>query len=632
MYGTVDALSCARARPDDGASALSPAVSRAPTRRARPAAVAILVGLALCATRADLRRASAPGWLRLSAATLAPSAPPTSAAPSAPPSSAQSAPPTSLAPTPRPTAPAPTPATAPYTLVTIPMSTFLASAKVEAFLASVGVDRESPRHVLERFVPRKLVLQVWPSRVQGELGPDALGGYVAVNICYLNSTEYTASYLIVTDLYGADVSIYPTLRGSAATSADDGESPRPLHLHFCALKLRDPATFLLAGDNGTTEAGGVYLWKWATDEYVHLLDNKNCHDAQWAYDAPGDDGAVWMPDFEGYNLQKYNVSSGATLATVPINYTSDINHAQLVDGDKTAVVSSRETNSVIKVDIATGEAQWTLGGDLGEFDIVTPQGDTTPAGESYFSGQHNAEYYGEVVDEWGDTVEEYGMFDNAYEQRKSSRVLVLRVNANAKVARVVYEKDVGAYCPEYGDADRMPTGNILSTFWVQGYNTSQWGSRDGREEFDMRIEETVTSTLLPAWRLDVQGPECDGAVCHYKARPMFTWRAYSVERFYTAPLVWNVSCEAAGATLALATTNNFRQNNPDAATYTVSDSAGTSVATGSFSFMPHWQATPLTISLADCSACEHGTVEVANRWGDTTSASFSCAKDPARRR
>ena len=178
----------------------------------------------------------------------------------------------------------------------------------------------------------------------------------------------------------------------------------------------------------------------------------------------------------------------------------------------------------------------------------------------------------------------------------------------------------------------MPTGNILSTFWVQGYNTSEWGARDGREEFDMRIEETVTSTLLPAWRLDVQGPECDGAVCHYKARPMFTWRAYSVERFYTAPLVWNVSCEAAGATLALATTNNFRQNNPDAATYTVSDSAGTSVATGSFSFMPHWQATPLTISLADCSACEHGTVEVANRWGDTTSASFSCAKDPARRR
>ena len=76
----------------------------------------------------------------------------------------------------------------------------------------------------------------------------------------------------------------------------------------------------------------------------------------------------------------------------------------------------------------------------------------------------------------------------------------------------------------------------------------------------MRIEETVTSTLLPAWRLDVQGPECDGAICHYKARPMFTWRAYSVERFYTQPLVWNVSCEAAGATLALTCIEVYNEN------------------------------------------------------------------------
>ena len=33
-------------------------------------------------------------------------------------------------------------------------------------------------------------------------------------------------------------------------------------------ELRDPDTLLLAGDNGTTEQGSPYLWKWKTDECV----------------------------------------------------------------------------------------------------------------------------------------------------------------------------------------------------------------------------------------------------------------------------------------------------------------------------------------------------------------------------
>ena len=159
-----------------------------PRRRGLVALPAALFVASYCAARGARGLAS---MARFSAAatTLAPSAAATTLAPSASP-----------APTAPPTSRAPTPAAAPYALVEIPMATFLASAQVRAFLASVGVTPSSPRRVLERYVPRKLVLQVWPSRVQGELGPDAMGGYVALNVAYLNDTAYTASYLIVTDL------------------------------------------------------------------------------------------------------------------------------------------------------------------------------------------------------------------------------------------------------------------------------------------------------------------------------------------------------------------------------------------------------------------------------------------------
>ena len=434
--------------------------------------------------------------------------------------------------------------------------------------------------------------------------------------------------------------IRPTLRGRAASAdsaaADDGDAAaaRPFALHFCALKLRDPETFLLAGDNGTREAGAAYLWRWRDDTYTPLLGGQsaNCHDIQWSYGAPGLHGALWMPDVApGVALVEYNATTGAVLRKVDVNHTLDINHAQLINGDAAAVVSSRETDSFVKLDVATGAVLWTLGGSWGEFDVIDERGARTPAGRSYFAGQHNVEYYGEVVDEaTGRLVEEYGMFDNMFGRQASSRVLVLRVDADAKEARVSYEKRVGAYCPEFGDADRLPSGNILSTFWVQGFNATAWGARDAREQFDMRAEETVVSTHLPAWRLDVQGPACDGAMCHHSYQPMFTWRAYSVERFYEAPLVWNVSCDGgdAGAPprLRFATASSFKQQNPAPASYAVRNATGATVAAGSFSFRPHWQATPVNVSLAGCgaAACASGELTVVNEWGDNTTAVFRC--------
>ena len=88
-----------------------------------------------------------------------------------------------------------------------------------------------------RYVPRSIVLQVWPSRVRGTIGAVAEDGYFAFNIVYLNGTgPYTASYLIVTDLYGANMTIEPT------PGTSDTTSTRPSASTFVASSFATPIT------------------------------------------------------------------------------------------------------------------------------------------------------------------------------------------------------------------------------------------------------------------------------------------------------------------------------------------------------------------------------------------------------
>merc|ERR1711988_203561 len=101
-------------------------------------------------------------------------------------------------------------------------------------------------------------------------------------------------------------------------------------------------------------------------------------------------------------------------------------------------------------------------------------------------------------------------FDNQYEKGKSSRLLIVQVYEDAQYANIVWEFKVGAYTPEYGDNDRMPTGNLLTCYWVEDFDVDQWEeSGDADEQFDARVQEIVRSTKLPAWRASVQGPVWD---------------------------------------------------------------------------------------------------------------------------
>ena len=55
----------------------------------------------------------------------------------------------------------------------------------------------------------------------------------------------------------------------------------------------------------------------------------------------------------------------------------------------------------------------------------------------------------------------------------------------------------------------------------------------------------MRSTKATAWQLSVAGAKCHESSCN-RGESGEGWTAYSVERFYTQPLVYDVSCNATG--------------------------------------------------------------------------------------
>ena len=92
---------------------------------------------------------------------------------------------------------------------------------------------------------------------------------------------------------------------------------------------------------------------WGSDEYVPIYGGMttNCHDIQWSMRYPEDNGAVWQPGMDTNSVELYNATNGDTLLTVQIPKAEDLNHVQLLDEDKYAIVSDRILSSIIKMDM-----------------------------------------------------------------------------------------------------------------------------------------------------------------------------------------------------------------------------------------------------------------------------------------
>ena len=305
-----------------------------------------------------------------------------------------------------------------------------------------------------------------------------------------------------------------------------------------------------------------------------------------------------------------NLDSGAYISgpTSVDEKTSDMNHLQLIEEDTYAIVSSRMTNSIIKMHPKSGKTMWTLGGDKGDFGLFGIDGTFYKSGHSYWRGQHNAQYGGDA---------EYWMFDNNYEhETQGSRLLIVSSDTETYNASVVFEYETGTYAGEYGDCDRMPTGNVLGCWW-QSYE------RTPDRDYDAKVVELDRDSQEAAFEMTIYGAD----VCHGDDDTTCTvessWQMYSVERFYTKPLLYNVTCDRASSSLSFTSFDTHVHSSTASATYMLYNAEGSEQDTGDFDFNAYWLATDVSVALS--SVPKKGSVKVTNSKGTSVKESFSCA-------
>ena len=292
-------------------------------------------------------------------------------------------------------------------------------------------------------------------------------------------------------------------------------------------------------------------------------------DATWR---PSEDEGIYLVDAAtGELLYKANVS-----APPAVHGTDNFNHLTFTDEDTIAWLNCRNCNSITKYDVVDQRTLWRAGGLHGDFDLIDLDGRRyTPGTHAYadlhhgvasmWAGSHNGEY-------WGDG--EYWMFNNGYAYMtdaavsngtanfssagndgtfdgkfrggfrfESSSVMMLKIDEDARTARVAFEYAVEQTLV-YGDADRMPTANIVSCNWPARPNQGsyEWRAFELQRAWDGQSDTpgTLDDGARLAWQLEVYGP-----ADHRRNGTLMGWVAYSVERWFDAPLVYNVSCAAA---------------------------------------------------------------------------------------
>ncbi|KAH8072955.1 voltage-gated potassium channel [Aureococcus anophagefferens] len=305
---------------------------------------------------------------------------------------------------------------------TLTYEDFTAYASVKEYLrdyAGVSKDDWSTYDDLEIYVPREITVDLDVDRVAGSIGTAAVEGHVVWGLTYSGSNDFSAAYLIVMDLRGKLKQLSPVygkyMLDNGYTVSDDKDVKRRMFQPL-GLKMFNSSHVLLAlSDDGTS--GPRALWDWKEDTWTSLCEGESgdSHDIQWAYE----DAAIWQVDGTT-KVEEIAVSSNENLAHFAEEKVQDPNHCQATEKDTQFYISSRQTNSIIKMNV-NGTVEYTLGGEYGDYKIVEYDGTVYKAGDVVWSGQHNAEYFGE---------DEFCMFDNqeeTYAIYDESRMLCVKL-------------------------------------------------------------------------------------------------------------------------------------------------------------------------------------------------------------
>lgn len=209
------------------------------------------------------------------------------------------------------------------------------------------------------------------------------------------------------------------------------------------------------------------------------------------------------------------------LASEPFFTPVHLNSIDLLP-DGNLLVSGRWTSTIYKVDRATGEILWRLGGKKSDFSLGPGV---------HFAFQHDARWHpGDVL----------SMFDNesAPPQAKQSRGLVLRVTEKKKTATFLHAytyPGVLLLCGSQGSVQFMPNGDVFVGWGSQPYFTQY--RHDGKPVLNGRFED---GTSYRAFRHPWTGTPAERPAIAVERRSKDALRVYASWNGATEVARWSV--------------------------------------------------------------------------------------------
>ena len=478
---------------------------------------------------------------------------------------------------------------------------------------------------LEQYLPEELVFTWNPEKLGGSLGR-AAGGWMFTCFNQYTLDTSTSSLLVVFNASGY-IRAATIMPSSLPYDSDGLEVDDLSRVTVDGMRLFTPDVMLLLSNSGRIKAGTPYLWEWRTEVAPYVIQNPDTdiiidsHASSLSYDAPLGTNKFYAlfdlnPNSTG--LARYDTVSGKEDEVRHDVYLSPDypNHIQYLDGDAFVLTGNKEASpevcSFFLMDQDSQDVIWCVGGANSDFAMFDIDGSPVGAARNYsfWNVNHGLEYFGDG---------EYMVFANSRNATDlRSRVAIVDLNFDTMVARVVWDFPL-PYTFVYGDADRVPTGNVLTNHWPTVMTDT------------ITYEASVLEVTRPAdaaeplvaFDLKVYGST--GNASRYGADPaaeqVVGWAAYAVEKFFDEPLVGRVDCT--GTRLSFETWDLFKMNNPYAADYAVLDADGAALQSGSFTMKAMWRTSSVSVDLAD--PRNAASVVVRSVWGTMSApTAFKC--------
>jgi hypothetical protein len=181
------------------------------------------------------------------------------------------------------------------------------------------------------------------------------------------------------------------------------------------------------------------------------------------------------------------------------------------------------------------------------------------------------------------------------------------------------------YSEVFGDADLLPSGNVLTNWWPAQL------SPDAGVEADAYFQE-ITPEKDVAWEMAFYNTDATlpGRGCRYDAtdpacvRDIFIgWKAYSVERFYDAPPVYDFERVDDGYAFSAHAAIKLQHASP--AAWRALNAAGADLAAGAFDLPAHH----LQARVAFAAPPDAAALVVRDAWGQESRVDLAAAAEDA---